>query len=195
MIGAGAARLRFVSSPPTQFALHEAALAYLTHRSASVAQMRKVLKRRIASWARRAAEGDVEAGVASAEAAAEAVIARLVASGLLNDAAYAERRAEALTRAGKSRRAVAFELARKGVAPETARAATPQDGETELAAAAALMRKKRLGPYSRTSEPPDEKTKRRWLGAFARGGFSLSTAQRVLRMDRDAADALLRTLR
>lgn len=185
---------RAANAPPppplTQAVLHEAALEYLTHRSASVAQMKKVLARRIAAWARRAGE---DADPSGPEAAADAVIARLLASGLLNDAAYAERRAGALTRAGKSRRAVAFDLATKGVAAETARAAVPQDAETELAAAAALMRKKRMGPYARAE--PDEKTKKRWLGAFARGGFSFSTAQRALRLSREAADEVLRQLR
>jgi regulatory protein len=152
--------------------------------------MKKVLARRIAAWARRVGE---DADVTQPRAAADAVIERLVASGLLNDAAYAERRAASLTRAGKSRRAVAFDLATKGVAEETARTAVPQDAETELAAAVALMRKKRMGPYAR-DEAPDEKTKRRWLGAFARGGFSLSTAQRALRLDREAADDMLRDL-
>lgn len=156
--------------------------------------MRKVLARRIAAWARRASEEEAAAGVEPARAAAEAVIARLLASGLLDDAAYAERRAEALTRAGKSRRAVAFDLARRGVAEATARAATPHDPDTELAAAVALMRKKRLGPYART-EAPDDKTRRRWLSAFARGGFSFATAQRALRMTRETADETLRRLR
>jgi regulatory protein len=184
--------MRKTSPPPplTQATLHEAALEYLTHRAASVAQMKKVLARRIAAWARRVGE---DADVTQPRAAAEAVIERLLRSGLLNDAAYAERRAGALTRAGKSRRAVAFDLAAKGVAEATARAAVPQDAETELAAAAALMRKKRMGPYARV-EAPDEKTKRRWLGAFARGGFSLSTAERALRLGREAADEMLREL-
>ncbi|MFO0738116.1 MAG: regulatory protein RecX [Labilithrix sp.] len=183
--------------PPalTQAVLHEAALAYLTHRSASVAQMRKVLDRRVAAWARRASEEEAAAGVEKARTAAEAVVERLLASGLLDDAAYAQRRAEALTRSGKSRRAVAFELARKGVNEEAARAAVPQDAETELAAAVALMRRKRIGPYARASLVRDDKLERRWLGTFARGGFSFSTAQRVLRMDRDAADEVLRLLR
>jgi len=153
--------------------------------------MRKVLDRRIAAWARRAGE---EADLEKPRAAAEAVIERLLSSGLLNDAQFAERRAEALTRAGKSRRAVAFDLAKKGVAEVTARAVLPQDADIELAAAVALMRKKRMGPFAR-DELPDEKTKRRWLGAFARGGFSFSTAQQVMRLDRDTAEEMLRKLR
>lgn len=179
---------------PTQNDLHEAALDYLTHRSSSVAQMKKVLARRIAAWAKRAtAETDVATGVARAQAAAEAVIERLLASGLLNDATYAKSRAEHLTRSGKSRRAVAFDLKLKGVGEDDAREAVPQDTDTELAAAVALTRKKRIGTYAR-DDAPDDKTKQRWLGTLARAGFSFSTAQRVLRMDRDTADALLRNL-
>lgn len=187
--------------PPSQNVIHEWALAYLTNRPASVAVMKKVLQRRIDAWARRAAKAgegadEIESGVATAKERALAVIERLTSSGLLNDVVYAKQRAERLTREGKSRRAVAFDLAQKGIARELARASAPTDPETELAAAVALVRKKRLGAFSRKSGAEiDAKERHRWLGALARAGYSFSIADRALRMDREAAEDLLRSRR
>lgn len=187
--------------PPSQNVIHEWALAYLTNRPASVAQMKKVLQRRIDAWSRRAtktgADADaLESGVAQAKERALAVVERLTSSGLLNDVTYAKQRAERLTREGKSRRAVTFDLAKKGIATDLARASVSHDPATELTAAIALVRKKRLGAFSRKA--PDEidaKERHRWLGALARAGYSFSVADRALRMDRDSAEDLLRAVR
>ena len=183
--------------PPAQNVIHEWALDYLTHRPASVAQLKKVLERRIGVWARHAEKAgaeDVEAGVTLAKEFAGNVLERLKSSGLLNDDVFAKNRAERLTRQGKSRRAVAFDLKQKGVAEGITKEVTPQDPETELAAAVSLLRKKRFGPFSRNDEV-DDKERNRWLGALARGGFSFGTANRALKMDREAAEELIRNLR
>ncbi|MBX3231359.1 MAG: RecX family transcriptional regulator [Labilithrix sp.] len=188
-------------TPPTQAAVHEWALAYLTNRPASVAEMRRVLARRIDGWARRARKAEVdaeaiEAGAHTARERAEAVIERLQASGLLDDVTYAKHRAERLAREGKSRRAVSFDLAKRGIASELARASIDQDPATELAAAASLLRKKRIGAFSRKATAEiDARERQRWLGALARAGYSFSTAERALRLDREAAEELLRSLR
>jgi regulatory protein len=167
-----------------------AALAYLTIRSASVAEVKKVLDRRIRAWAKKTDDADVE----RATGFRDAVLERLKASGLLNDAAYAERRAASLSRSGKSRRAVEFDLARRGVSESIAKATVPNDAALELESAVALMRKKRLGPFSKV-ETPDQKLRHRWLGAFARAGFSLSVASRALKLDLETAENLLKSLR
>lgn len=184
----------------TETTLHEAALAYLTHRPASVAQMRRVLARKIATWARRAAktagdESKVADAVARAESAAAAVMASLRTSGLLDDAAFAKRRAGSLTRAGKSRRVVELTLVRNGVGTTLARDASASDADTEIAAAVMHTRKKRMGAFARDVEQAaDPKVRRRWLGSLARAGYSFGVAERALRMDREAAEALLRDL-
>lgn len=180
--------------------LHEAALAYLTHRPASVAQMRRVLARKIATWARRASktsedESATSAAVARAESAAAAVVASLRTSGLLDDARFAEQRAGRLTRAGKSRRAVELSLVKSGVGTTLARDASSSDADTELAAAVMHTRKKRMGAFARDVEAAsDPKVRRRWLGSLARAGYSFGVAERALRMDREAAEDLLREL-
>lgn len=184
---------------PNEAILHEAALEYLAARAASVAQMKRVLARKIDNWGRRATRAGVDAEAVESDAARarqhiEDVLARLRRSGLIDDAKFARQRAGSLNRAGKSSRAIAFDLAQRGVSREIVRESVASDGASDLLAAVTLTRKKRLGPFARSSdESPTRETKRKWLGALARAGFSMSVAERALRMDREAAEELLRS--
>ena len=66
----------------------------------------------------------------------EMVGARLTESGLINDAAYAARRAEIMSARGKGKRAALSDLIQKGVGAETARKSVENwDSEAELNAA------------------------------------------------------------
>ena len=66
----------------------------------------------------------------------EMVGARLTESGLINDAAYAARRAEIMSACGKGKRAALSDLIQKGVDAETARKSVENwDSEAELNAA------------------------------------------------------------
>lgn len=66
----------------------------------------------------------------------EMVGARLTESGLINDAAYAARRAEIMSARGKGKRAALSDLIQKGVDAETARKSVENwDSEAELNAA------------------------------------------------------------
>lgn len=183
--------------PPSERDLHEAALAYLARRSSSVARMKALLARKIASWGRRAEKAEeppasIATGTADATEAAGRVLSRLHESGLLDDAAFATQRADRLARAGKSRRAIEMDLAKNGVARELARTAAGHDATRELAAAVALVKRKRIGAFTRESGAVDAALRRRWLGTLARAGYSFTTADRALRIDREAAEALLR---
>jgi regulatory protein len=176
--------------------LHDAALAYLARYASTEAGLRRVLERRIGRRARRA-DGDAEAVATQVEAAraiARDVVARLVAAGAVNDASYAESRARSLTRAGRSRRAVALHLAAKGVDPAVARNALPDDDTSELAAALVLARKRRIGPF-RAGAPPDEAGRRRELAVLARAGFPEAVARQALTMAAERAEALVNRLR
>jgi regulatory protein len=114
----------------------------------------------------------------------------MVATGVVDDAAFAESRAKRLARAGRSRRAIAAHLASKGIAAETAAAAIPDDEDTELDAALAYCRRRRIGPFARAAE--DAEARRKALGALARGGFAQPVARRALAMDpAEAEDRLL----
>ncbi len=176
---------------PTATSLHEAALRHLARYATTGAGLLRVLNRRVDRWAR-AVQAEPEA-MAQARAAARAEIARLTKAGLLDDAAFATMRAQSLTRAGKSRRGIAAHLAVRGVPADLAQAALPDDPEAELAAAVTLARKRRIGPFGAAA--PDPVQQQRALAAFARAGFSQDMAQRALRMDKEAAEALLRRVR
>lgn len=185
---------RPAGAAPTRARLHDAALAHLARFAATEAGLVRVLHRRIDRWARRAeAEGALDPEtIASAQQAsrlaARDVARALVQSGVIDDTAFAGARARNLTRAGRSRRAVGAHLAAKGVAQELVQAALP-DPESELAAALAYARRRRLGPFRK--QEADDTTYRKELGALARAGFPQPVAQQALRMDPEAAEALV----
>jgi regulatory protein len=176
---------------PGEVALHEAAVAHLARYAATRAGLVRVLDRRIARWQRAAEAEGREAGeeAATARAQARAVADRLVAQGLVDDAAFAASRARRLARAGRSRRAVAAHLAAKGIDGATARDALPEDPEAELAAALALARRRRIGPF-RAGEA-DAEARQRELAILARAGFGRDVATRALRLDPEAAEERL----
>jgi regulatory protein len=179
---------------PTADVLHAAALAHLARYATTRAGLLRVLDRRIDRWARLAGgAGEAASGEAEARAAAREVVARLAAAGAVDDAVFAEQRARSLTRAGRSRLAVAAHLAAKGVDAEQARAALPADPDAELAAALATARRRRIGPFRAAAADPA--TARRELGALARAGFGQAIARRALAMEPAEAEALVIRLR
>ncbi len=157
--------------------LENAALFYLQRFATSAANLRRVLMRKVERSAR-------FHGTDPAEGAqwVDALIARFVASQLLDDALYAESRAQSLRRRGASGRTIALSLRQKGVEGEiidTAMAAADEAEEKpELAAAARLARKRRLGPW-RAAEGRRE-ARERDLAALARAGFSYDVALAVI---------------
>jgi regulatory protein len=186
-------------SAPTAASLYEAALSYLSARAASRARLAAALERRVVRWARQAERAgapadEIARDVAISRNAIDGVLERLVESGLVDDARFAQQRAGALTRAGKSRRAAVFDLTRHGIDETLAREAGARDAETELLAAVTFARRKRLGPFAR--EPaPTPSLRNRWLSAFARAGYSFDVATRALRLDRETAEEMSERLR
>ena len=170
--------------------LENAALHYLERFSSSSANLRRVLMRKVARSARAHGTDPAEgAGLV------EAIIARYLQSGLLDDAAYAAQRAASLRRRGASRYGIRGKLAVKGVEAELIDAALEklddEPGSGDLAAACALVRRRRMGPY----RPPAERAAhgRKDLAALARAGFSIDVARRVLAAaDSEAVDGLAR---
>jgi len=183
---------------PDAAGLHDAALDYLARYAATEAALRRVLERRIERWSRRAAEGGDAETIAGQAAAARTVahdiVARLVAIGAVNDAAYAASRVRSMARAGRSRLAAAAHLAARGVDPATTRAALDEDDSNELAAALVLARRRRIGPFRRGTHV-DDAGRRRELGVLARAGFPQPVAQQALAMDTAQAEALVNGLR
>ncbi len=174
---------------PTPSKLHEAALAHLARYGTTKAGLIRVLDRRVDRWVRATAEieGNVEPEViAGCKRAAREVAARLVASGVIDDAAFAESRARSLSRAGRSRRAVAAHLGSRGVDAEIVQQALPSDPDTELAACLALARRRRIGPFRR---PDAEPNIIREMGMIARAGFGHEVASKAMDMDVEEAEA------
>ncbi len=177
--------------PPDASRLREAALNHLARFAATEAGLRRVLLRRVERWARRAeAEGqEVEAAVTAGRAAAAEVAREMVAQGAVDDAAFAESRARRLARSGRSHRAALAHLAAKGVKPELARAALPEEEGAELDAAIAFCRRRRIGPFGAADAPPEVRMKA--LAVLARAGFPRDVAQAALEMEPEAAEERL----
>ncbi|MBX3184342.1 MAG: RecX family transcriptional regulator [Polyangiaceae bacterium] len=124
--------------------LERAALAYLTRFDSSVQNLRRVLTERL-KRARRVAAEPIDAEAVKADI--EALLARYQQSGLLDDRRYATHQLESLRRRGVSRRAAEQRLAQRGVARELlAELLAAEQGEPELEAARAYLRRRRLIP-------------------------------------------------
>lgn len=183
-------RARKSPKPLTAASLENAALYYLGRFATSSGNLRRVLMRKVARSTRDGEESDSQAGARMVDA----LIARYLESGLLNDRTYAEQTAASLARRGASRYSIAGKLAQKGVEAELvsdAIATLEAGGAGELAAACALARRRRLGPYRAADKRAEYRQKD--LASLARAGFSLDLARRVLKApDIEALERLAR---
>src|SRR5215472_5769392 len=98
---------------PHEASLHEAALRHLARYAVTEEGLRRVLDRRVDRWAW--AAGAEPETIATAKRAVRVVVARLVAAGAVDDAAFAAARARRLARSGHSRQGIAAHLAARGV--------------------------------------------------------------------------------
>lgn len=158
--------------PITADYLRRAALRYLERYAASVAQLRRVLARKVAASCRH--YGDEAARYA---ALVDETVERCVSAGLVDDRRFAESRAATLRRKGQSSRAVAAKLAAKGVARELVAEASHAGVEEELAAARIAARRKRLGPWRQNNRAL---MRQKDLTALIRAGFSATIARAVI---------------
>ena len=132
------------------------ALRYLDRFPATATHLRQLLLRKVA-------RSPQEDGVDRKSSAAmiDAVIEKLMEGDLLDDARYAQTRAQALHRRGGSARAIRATLAQKGVGAEHIEEALATLGDSaedpELEAAIRYARRRRLGPFG----PEGERAQRR----------------------------------
>lgn len=179
--------------PPPPFTAQvaaSAAAAYLQTRFTTRSHLRRLILHR-------ADRAIAEYGGDRAEAAAivDALLDRLVESGQLNDAAYANAKVEKLVRAGVAPPVIHGRLAAKGVSGALVRAgldAMREDGiDPALSGAAAYARRRRIGPFrldaeQRAAERPND------LARMARAGYSYDIAKKIINLaDEDEARALL----
>lgn len=164
--------------------LETIALDYLARFAATERRVADMLRRRI----RRAAlahDEDPEPLLA----ALPSLIQSLVARKLLDDNAFAGMKAASLTRRGTSRRQVGAKLAQLGInaaAREKAIAGLADEfGDSDLAAAVAYAKRRRLGPYRarHIAGVQRQAQEKRDLAAMARAGFPLALARQVLKSD------------
>jgi regulatory protein len=152
--------------------LERAAMAYLERYSSSSGNLRRVLRRKV----------DKRCRLRGEEAAAfypliEDLIAKTLRLGLVDDTRYAQARVATLRRRGGSARAIQAKLSAKGVDRATVAAALVGEEADELAAAHALARRRKLGPYRPgESSPYREKD----LASLARAGFAYGIARAVI---------------
>jgi regulatory protein len=168
--------------------LERAALFYLERYSSSAGNLRRVLDRKV----RRSIQEHGAPDPAEAAAWIAALIAKLQRNNLLNDRTYAEGRVRRLYAEGKPLGRIRQILAAKGVARVDIEAALERlqdeaEGPiSDLPAAAAYARKRKLGPYR--ANPAERAEKRQKdLGALARRGFSQAVAMKVLSAESVAA--------
>lgn len=110
-----------------------------------------------------------------------------VSMGAIDDGTYAEIKSQSASRNGKSRRAIAQTLARKGVDKELVTAALEE--VDDLTAAVRFARKRGYGPFRRQDADPRQLS--RELASLARQGFGFGLAQRIMEMDLAEAEDIL----
>ena len=166
--------------------LKNRALAYLGRYASSVENLRRVLMAIVERSARVHGTDRVDGA-----AAVEALVTRFAAAGLVDDRTYAEGRVRALRARGTAARAIRARLMAKGVdraAIDQALAVVDVDErEPDVAAATALARRRRLGPYRPPAARPANR--QRDLAALARAGFACDISRRVI--EAASADLLL----
>lgn len=153
---------------------------YLSKHASSVENLRKVMLRRVG-------RRHPELGRDGAARLAEAAVSFCQGHAFVDDASYAELKVRSGVRKGHSRRRIAAGLAVKGVGRETSDAAL--QGADDLAAAAALARRKRIGPWRKAE--PDSEARRKEMGAFGRNGFGGDTASKIMGMTVEEAEAAI----
>ena len=177
--------MKRIARPITAKYLENAAAFYLERYPTTAEGLRRVLMRRV-----RRAEMAEAAVMDNVEQAIDAIVARFVASGVIDDAAFAQTKARALHRRGASTRMTQQKLRLAGVDRDTLdKAMTSLDDELatdpksrEHRAAVALARRRRLGPFRASEQRKQHRL--RDLAALARAGFGGDVARKVI----DAAD-------
>src|SRR3954449_8553853 len=144
-------RPRRAPVPPTPERLHARAMRYLERFATTSAQLRRVLLRRAV---RDAAALDLDAATVRTDV--DAVVARVVAAGLVDDRLFAASRARRLNGSGRSPAQIRAALLGKGLDERTVAAAwrglEQEQADPELAAAMAYARRRRLGPWRAADE-------------------------------------------
>ncbi|MEO6040487.1 MAG: RecX family transcriptional regulator [Croceibacterium sp.] len=160
-------RPRRAPRPLDPAALSELALGYAARFATTAAKLERYLTRKLRE---RGWDGDQPPDTA-------AITERLVALGFVDDAAFAEARTRSLLRRGYGERRIGQALAEAGIGREERARLRP--GEVPARAAAlALARKRRLGPFG--PAPADRAGREKQLAAMLRAGHRLDSAREMV---------------
>lgn len=174
----------------TETYLHNSGLYYLQRFAASSRHFHSVMSRKVKKSCMHHKEQDYAACIAMVDALTQ----RFIEAGLLNDELYARGVVTSLRRRGKSKKAILGQMRTKGIdeALGISELRTldherhTNDASAEFEAALAHARKKKLGPYRKTTEPDIKKE----LANMARAGFDYDTARRVLMIEAEDFEGL-----
>jgi regulatory protein len=160
-------------------AIENKALQYLERFDASAAKLRKILE----EFVKRRSKA---LGVDSRPFLniVQEIVQRYESNGLIDDRRYASSMAQSLIARGVSRQVVQSKLLSRGIPSEVISEVTSRlasEGGSELAAARALVRKRKLGCFRPEHERRD--AARRDLGVLARAGFDFQTAKAALALE------------
>lgn len=181
--------MRKPARPITAKYLQNAATFYLERYPSTAEGLRRVLNRRV-----RKAEMAEAPIIENVKQTIDAIVAKFVEAGVIDDQAFAQTKARSLHRRGTSTRLTRQKLKLAGVDGDTldkAMEGLDQELDTdprqrEWQAAVALARRRRLGPFRQKER---EEHRARDLAAMARGGFEYQLAKKVIdARDPDALD-------
>ena len=105
---------------------------------------------------------------------------RFAELGYIDDRAWAEAKAGAMTRRGLGSRRVNSTLRQSGVAEEDAAAAEDVVADGRVTAALTLARKRRIGPFAEA--PTDRGLREKQLATLVRGGHDFALARAIVDM-------------
>lgn len=167
-------RDRRAPKPLTEARLEEMALAYVARFATTQGKLRDYLQRKLRE---RGWEGEGAPPV-------ETLVARHVAAGFVDDAAWSRMKAGSLLRRGYGARRVGEALGQAGVSEELRAEARPER-EEQARAALVLAKRRRLGPFAR--EAPDRLVREKHVAAILRAGHPLDIARRIVDARDEAA--------
>ncbi len=154
--------------------LEELALAYVARFATSAAKLEDYLRRKLRE---RGWEGEGEAPV-------EAISARFVANGFIDDAAYARAKSGSLLRRGYGQRRIGQALHAAGIAEEVREEVRPGLG-AERRAALAMAQKRKFGPFGPAAL--DRPAREKQIAALLRAGHRLDSARELVNSSSEAA--------
>ncbi len=147
--------------------LEAMALHYAARFATTQAKLEDYLRRKLRE---RGWDGEGAAPVA-------AIAARFVEAGYVDDAAYARAKTGSLLRRGYGMRRVGQALSAAGIGEEYRAEVKPGEAK-QRAAALALARKRRFGPFA--VDPPDRPLREKQLAAMLRAGHPLDSAREMI---------------